>query len=276
MAHPNVVHQPPPLPEDKRLLHTSESILSAALSRFPITPTPPDRRLHSIPPLATTNGAVLFQCVLKRPTVEWLYLDGHWLCGAESMKETFARELRLLRTVKPHVNIVGFLGVVDELGLLIEKIDGVSLETRLYSGSPTSLHLKIYWVNQIIDALCHVHSFSLCHGDISLGNVLITAENTIKLIDFGNSAKNGERVYPSTVPFEAPEIRQSSAVDPILADAYAFGVLALFIDANLPRETTEIKVGWAIHFSALVLRYVQPVQTRARVHISHRLPETST
>ncbi|TDL22540.1 kinase-like protein [Rickenella mellea] len=275
MAPPIVVHQQPPLPEDKRLLHTSESVLAEARSRFPImgTPIPPDRRLHTMLPLATTGGAVLFNCILKRPTVEWMFLDGQWLCGAESMKEAFSRELRLLRTVKPHLNVVGFLGVVDDMGLLIEKIDGFSLDTRLYNRSTISLHLKTQWVNQIIEGLCHIHSFLLGHGDISLGNILVTTENRIKIIDFGNSSRNGERVFPGTVPFEAPEVRKSNMVDPILADAYAFGVLVLFIDAILPRETIEIKVGSAIHFSALVQRYVRPVQTRTRVHLSHRMPD---
>ncbi|TDL19019.1 kinase-like protein [Rickenella mellea] len=275
-------HSQPPLPEEKRLLYTSESIFSAATSRFPMTSTPltPDEKLHGIPPLAADSGSTLFHCVLKRPTVEWLYVDGEWFCGAEPMMERFARELRFFQNVKRHANIVRFLAVVDDMGLLIEHIHGDELATRLYRQPDIPLGLKTRWVNQMIDALCHIHSFSLSHGTISLTNVLVTtADDTIKLIDFGNSAKNGERVYPSTVPFEAPEVRQKGVVDvdPLLADTYAFGVLVLFIDAIPPLEIEDItdRIESATNFSVLVKQYVQPVQTRTAVHMSHRLPIVS-
>ncbi len=66
-------------------------------------------------------------------------------------------------------------------------------------------------------------------------------------------------------------------VDPILADAYAFGVVVLFIDVIPPLETEDITdmIESATNFSALVQQYVEPVQTRTPVCMSHRLPVMS-
>ncbi|KAJ6558587.1 CAMK family protein kinase [Mycena vulgaris] len=116
----------------------------------------------------------------------------------------FARELRLLRTVPRHPNLVEFY---DGIGLVIEAIDG------------------------LIQTIHYIHSFGLSHGDISPGNAMIDSEGNVKLIDFGRSARTDEELSSASHPFTALDNMHSSH-DPSLSDSYALGVLLLCLEHN--------------------------------------------
>jgi serine/threonine protein kinase len=281
----------PELPEDKRNLYTLPSILSAAsAASVSVDPPHPDTRLDSLTPLASTESARLFRCVLKRPNFTWENFDGVWMSSGRMTEISFSNELRLLRTLRPHVNIVRFLGMVDDMGILLELVEGVQLAVHLKPSSPIAHRTKAHWINQMIDALCHIHSFSLSHGDVSPGNVLVTSTDIIKMVDFGRSTMKGERLFPTTAPFDPcgefvmlvlfshnltvpPPENNDPMADPILLDAYAFGVLVLCIDANEYLRTADISR--VKDFGHLTSMYVRPLNTRERIRLSHRISVTS-
>ena len=131
----------------------------------------------------------------------------------------------------------------------------------MYQLSLTQAH-KIDFHNYLIDGITHLHSFGLSHGDLSLLNIQMThSSDTIKLLDFRRSASNNrldicltnrracgsfpesstkwsgtappkkaEHIHPATRPFAAPEVLRGECQDPLLADAYSFGMILVAID----------------------------------------------
>ena len=89
--------------------------------------------------------------------------------------------------------------------LVMNMIDG----TRIANVCDI-LDLAKVW-NKIVPVLNYVHSQGVVHSDISPGNILVTGNGEIALIDFGisDSPMNGERVYPDftwgTKEFMSPE-----------------------------------------------------------------------
>lgn len=44
------------------------------------------------------------------------------------------------------------------------------------------------WAQQIVDALCFVHSKCIMHGDLSIHNILLDGHLNTKLADFAGSS----------------------------------------------------------------------------------------
>lgn len=189
--------------------------------------------------------------MLKRPAIATLHVDGTRVTNAADVARQFAAELRVLRTVAAagtHPNIVGFVGSIDGLGIVLEWIDGATLFERITLGRAAEDRLalsamlagaapggavsafrtgravvseqeRLVWCDEILSALCFVHSLGLTHGDINTLNVLIVPSRALhgrafgkaKLIDFGRSTAIGKHEYPAPCarPFCAPEVTRA-------------------------------------------------------------------
>ena len=144
--------------------------------------------------------------------------------------------------------------------MVLEYIDGRTLYEVIRPRLTLTRAQKIDFHNQIFDGITRLHSFGLSHGDLSLLNIQVThSSDTIKLLDFGRSvsidsifsspsdepvdsvdsfqslARNGsgtappkkvERIHPGT-PLE---VLRGECQDPVLADAYSFGMIFVVID----------------------------------------------
>ncbi len=114
-----------------------------------------------------------------------------------------------------HKNIVNYLEVIEEkkilkkssLYVVMDFIDGISLlpiinyirkeNTRLADD------LSVYIIIEVLDALEYIHNFSnetvhkkrdIIHCDISPSNIMINRNGEVKLIDFGISKYNPEKM----------------------------------------------------------------------------------
>ncbi len=111
--------------------------------------------------------------------------------------------------------------------IVMEYIDGVTLDIFL-SGNP-SKDVRRKVTDQIVDALCHVHSKQILHRDLKPGNILITRNgNNVKIIDFGLSDADDYAILKQsagTLKYMAPEqLEQGRKID-CRADIFAFGLL---------------------------------------------------
>ncbi len=103
-------------------------------------------------------------------------------------KKRFINEAKLLSKLN-HPNIITLYDYVEnDLGvfLITEYVKGQTLDeyVDLVSGPmPETKAVKI--IVQILNAVGHMHSNNLIHRDIKPSNVMITPDNTVKLIDFG-------------------------------------------------------------------------------------------
>ncbi|KZV88251.1 kinase-like protein [Exidia glandulosa HHB12029] len=250
-------------------------VFAEAVQTCPVAELPTCDRLAGI--ATNLEGALskIFRTVVKQPDPYVYWVEGRWKEQTYDFIMSSRNELRLLRTVRPHENIVRYFGVIEGVGTVLEYLDGPMLYTainqRAYPG-PVQI---VSWVNQCIRGLAHIHSYNLSHGDISSYNILITTDNVIKFIDFGRSSAPGETCHPGSLYFTAPEIRlRESDVDGILADAYSIGV----VFAETVRWRTSDTRDWDHEEHIAVLRQgtvydtsdVQLLSGLIRSYVSHR------
>ncbi|KAF9792593.1 kinase-like protein [Thelephora terrestris] len=249
---------PPPSPPVYNPPRHPNSIFS-----FP-TPTSysaPSNPVANLSPIAFGSASELFKCIVKKPNVVQLEINGEMQSNAYDVTTQFLAELRVYTTVTRHRNIATFLGSLENVGMVLEYIDGRTLYDVIKVRPPLSRSQKIDYHNQLLDGLTHLHSFGLSHGDLSLLNVQVTnVSDTIKLLDFGRSVSSSsiytspdaepvdpfkflshsssghkfhitvEQIHPGTRPFSAPEILRGECRDHRLADAYSFGVILVCLD----------------------------------------------
>jgi eukaryotic-like serine/threonine-protein kinase len=109
------------------------------------------------------------------------------------------REAQLLATVS-HPHIAAIYGVEDlptgmSAGratrlLVLEFVDGETLAQRLSSG-PLPVPQAIEIARQVAAALEEAHEKGIVHRDLKPGNVMLTSDDQIKVLDFG-LARGGE------------------------------------------------------------------------------------
>ncbi len=106
-------------------------------------------------------------------------------CDRELMAR-FRREARLLASLN-HANIAAIHDLEESDGisfLVLEHVPGKTLDERLARG-PLPMREGIALAAQIADALEAAHERGIIHRDLKPGNIKITAEGKVKVLDFG-------------------------------------------------------------------------------------------
>ncbi|KAF8915572.1 kinase-like domain-containing protein [Mucidula mucida] len=225
-------------------IHNTETshihLLLSNTYRYSAPPNP----TANLSPCAHGSASELFKCVVKKPDVVQLEINGEMQSNASDVTVQFLAELRVYTTVSRHRNICAFLGSLENVGMVLEYIDGRTLYDVVKERPPLTRSKKIDYHDQLLDGLTHLHSFGLSHGDLSLLNVQVTIPaDTVKLLDFGRSkqplsSRKTEQIHPGTRPFCAPEILRGECQDALLADAYSFGIILVCLDRC---ESVDIK-----------------------------------
>jgi serine/threonine protein kinase len=91
---------------------------------------------------------------------------------------------------------------------------------------PPDVVLKI--IRQIILAVCHLHTHKFAHGDLKCDNVVIMADGTIKLVDFGVTTRDGEIYHAApfcgTFSWKSPNSMSRDTADQFPDDVWALGI----------------------------------------------------
>jgi serine/threonine protein kinase len=162
----------------------------------------------------------------------------------------FEREAQLLAALN-HPHIAAIYGVEDSTAikaLVLELVEGETLQERIARG-PLPLADALSIARQIADALEAAHEKGVIHRDLKPANVKLTAEDAVKVLDFGlakaldPAASQAPSASPTlmnsptltaagtqlgvilgTAAYMAPEQARGGAVD-ARADVWAFGVV---------------------------------------------------
>ncbi len=144
----------------------------------------------------------------------------------------FRREARAAARLT-HPGLVGVLdqGVDGETSYLaMEYVDGTNLRRRLVDDGPLAVGDALRTVEAVLDALAVAHRSGLVHRDVKPENVLIAADERIKVADFGLARAVTEVTWTTTgtvlgtVAYLAPELVAHGTSDP-RTDLYAVGIL---------------------------------------------------
>ncbi|KAH3763592.1 STE/STE11/CDC15 protein kinase [Pelomyxa schiedti] len=100
------------------------------------------------------------------------------------------KEINILSRLS-HPNIIRVIGThveQDTLSIILEYADGGSLAGILDKFGPLPETLVATYIDQVLTGLDYLHSQMVLHRDIKGGNILISADGTAKISDFGVSA----------------------------------------------------------------------------------------
>jgi serine/threonine protein kinase/Tfp pilus assembly protein PilF len=157
----------------------------------------------------------------------------------------FDREARAVAGLN-HPNIVTLYSVEEEEGihfLTMELVDGQTLSSMVVPGGlpfPQLLDLTA----PLADALVAAHERGVIHRDLKPGNVMVTREGRVKVLDFGlakmasdegqtwtetsttltETSISGEAHILGTLPYMSPEQIRGGAVD-ARSDLFALGII---------------------------------------------------
>ena len=146
--------------------------------------------------------------------------------------ERFIREGEILRKLN-HPNIVTILDTVqeeDRYYIVLEYVAGGSLKDLIQEEAPLSTQRTLEITLDIADALTRAHRLNVIHRDIKPANVLIAADGTPRLTDFGIAhIPDKEKLTNTgsimgTYAYLSPEACTGEELDH-RTDIWAFGVM---------------------------------------------------
>lgn len=155
----------------------------------------------------------------------------------EKESEQTLEELKLMRTLR-HPNIVLLMGAclnpLNQVVIVTEYAAKGNLKDVL--PEIKSLALRLKFGQDIAQGLAWLHAHRIIHRDLKLANLLVAADNTIKISDFGLSLQYKDgivcRGFKGNVKYSPPEILRarydrSITVYPYSekTDVYGFGLM---------------------------------------------------
>ena len=91
-------------------------------------------------------------------------------------------EAQILATIGPHKHIIGYKGQRQD-GLLLERARRGSIAQFLENYTPT-WQQRFAWARQATEAVAVTHRAGVIHCDVSVNNLLLDGNLTVKLCDF--------------------------------------------------------------------------------------------
>lgn len=144
----------------------------------------------------------------------------------------FDFEIKTLQRLR-HKGIVRLIGFGEERGQLfysMELVVGESLAKRIRKEKKIDWRPTLDIAIQVCAALKHAHDIGVIHRDLKPANLILTADHTVKLVDFGIAKifGDGEQTVVGSVlgtaDYMAPEQANNTGVT-ARTDLYALGSL---------------------------------------------------
>jgi len=179
----------------------------------------------------------------------------------------FLREARILSQLQ-HPNICQIYDYVEEQGrefLVLEHVEGASLRELIPRGLDRAHKARI--AAQVVDVLAAAHARGIIHRDLKPGNVMLTRDGAVKVLDFGlaravvdqeaQTADSGELdlhsgpehrsdyfvtklgVLVGTLSYMSPEQARGEPSTPA-SDMYSFGLLLQELHTGQPPYEREL------------------------------------
>ena len=153
--------------------------------------------------------------------------------GNEELVRRFKNESKAI-SILDHPNIVKVydVSVTDQLQYIVmEYIDGITLKEYLKQrGGALTWKEVVHFATQVLGALDHAHSKGIVHRDVKPQNIMLQADGSIKMMDFGiarfsraQSQTISDKAIGS-VHYISPEQAKGDRTD-ARTDIYSVGVM---------------------------------------------------
>ncbi len=153
------------------------------------------------------------------------------LVNQPELADRFLREIKTQASLE-HPNIASLhtaLRVENQLVMLMEFVEGVTLEQRLKDG-PLPVDAAVDYISQTLSALEYAHRRGVIHRDIKPANMMLTPAGVVKLMDFGIAKATTDQRLTMTgttmgsLYYMSPEQIQGTGQLDARSDLYAVGV----------------------------------------------------
>jgi serine/threonine protein kinase len=131
------------------------------------------------------------QVRLNRPVA--LKLTHAWATATAEEKARFQAEAMAVAKVQ-HPNVIQIFDIGEHAGLAylaVEYVDGGTLADRIGKGRPLPIGTAVHLMQQIARGVGAAHSRGVIHRDLKPANILLTADGTPKVADFGLAKQLG-------------------------------------------------------------------------------------
>jgi tetratricopeptide (TPR) repeat protein/predicted Ser/Thr protein kinase len=171
------------------------------------------------------------QVALKR-------LHAH-LAGEPRLRARFEREAGLGERVR-HPNVVRTLGTEGADCIVMEYVEGQTLEEVLEEQGPLPEELCLHIATEVARGLAAIHEAGAVHRDLKPANVILTPDHRVKVMDLGIALPAEELLrlsqtgqFVGTVRYCAPE-QLRGPTQPLdgRTDLYALGLLVYELAAG--------------------------------------------
>jgi serine/threonine protein kinase len=149
----------------------------------------------------------------------------------EDLRKRFEREAQVCAHIK-HENIVDIYNYSAEpnrIYLVMEFVDGCSLEEFIHNNLSPPNHLTYAIILQTLKGLAFAHARGVVHRDLKPGNILISRDGWVKITDFGLSSFEGAPqvtragAIVGTPAYLSPEAISGGGITP-QSDIFSLGV----------------------------------------------------
>src|SRR5215469_8647849 len=153
------------------------------------------------------------------------------LAGDPALLERFYREAQSAGGLQ-HPNIVTIydMGQADAVPYIaMELVEGENLEQLIARKSPLPVTRKVVYAMQACRAFDFAHKRGIVHRDIKPGNVMVSKDGTVKVVDFGiarvlETSKTQTGMLIGTFAYMSPEQYHGEHANE-RSDIWSFGVL---------------------------------------------------
>lgn len=170
-------------------------------------------------PLGEGSFSTVYKALRRDPQFDIEQTIALKILKSEIAVEDWKNEIAALAAVTSRhcARILGWDLIENRPALILEWIDGITLAEWTFSSLATDQALIDEICTQIYQGLRDMHSKELIHGDLSLENVMIDREGTLKILDF---SRNREGLC--TPEFAAPEVLSGGSISSA-SDLYSLG-----------------------------------------------------
>jgi eukaryotic-like serine/threonine-protein kinase len=146
------------------------------------------------------------------------------------LAERFVREIKVVASLDhPYIaSLRTALRVDSQLLMIMECVEGSSVDQKL-RGTKMDVGQAVHYTTQVLDALGYAHRRGVVHRDVKPSNILISADNNVKLTDFGIASRSGDPRLTATgmavgsLYYMSPEQVRAMPLD-ARSDLYSVGV----------------------------------------------------
>ena len=163
-------------------------------------------------------------------------LHGQFSSNSDLLARFFQEARASGKLQHPNIVTIYDLDQTDDFPYIVmEYLDGQPLSTIITQRAPLRLVHKVRYILEICRGLQYAHNRGVIHRDIKPSNIFITADDEVKILDFGiarftefseSRTRTRSGAIIGTLGYVSPErVRGQSAADPA-SDIWAVGITA--------------------------------------------------